>query len=167
MSQLQIANNPRLAKDLMTRQIITIGPDDSLEHLEDHMRAMRFRHLPVVEHGKLVGLISQRDLLHASSSFLSDRAKERDVLIHQVPARRIMQTEMLTVGPDEPLTEVARLMWEAKIGCAPVVDEQHALLGLITESDFLRLAYHFLAARLAEPVDAEGPPPPPRNKPEP
>lgn len=164
MSQLQLSHDPRLAKELMTRQIITIGPEDRLEHLEEHMLALRFRHLPVVDDGKLVGLISHGDLLHASSSFLSERSKERDALIHKAPAKRIMQTELLTVGPDEPLTEVVRLMWEAKIGCAPVVDENNVLLGIITEADFMRLAYHFLAAKLAEEVDVDGPPPPPRDR---
>src|SRR5215208_3910607 len=49
VSELKVQNNPRLARDLMTKNIFTIGPDDILEHLEEHMQAFRFRHLPVVE----------------------------------------------------------------------------------------------------------------------
>src|SRR5829696_586271 len=67
VSELRIAKNPRLARDLMTRNILTIGPDDIIDHLEEHMEGFRFRHLPVVEGHKVVGLISHSDLLHASS----------------------------------------------------------------------------------------------------
>jgi CBS domain-containing protein len=108
------------------------------------MAAFRFRHLPVVEQDKLVGLITHRDLLHASSSFLSEKAKERDDIIHKVPAKRIMQRELLTVRPNEPLVDIAKLMWEAKVGCVLVTEEDGKLLGIITEADFIRLAHHFL-----------------------
>jgi CBS domain-containing membrane protein len=139
-----VAGRPKLVRDLMTRQIFTISPDDTLEHLEEHMQAFRFRHLPVVDGKKVVGLITHRDLLHASSSFLSERAKERDEIIHRVPAKRIMQRELITVRPSEQLSEVAIMMWEAKIGCVLVTEEDGTLLGIVTEADFIRLAHHFL-----------------------
>ena len=143
-SRLEITGNPRLARDLMTKKIFTIGPDDIIAHLEEQMEAFRFRHLPVVEGKKLVGLITHSDLLHASSSFLSDRVKERDELIHKLPARRIMQTELLTVRPTDTLVQVTALMWEARVGCVLVTEEDGALVGIITEADFIRMTHHFL-----------------------
>ncbi len=131
---------PATARDLMTRDIITVAANDAIAHLLDHMKEYGIRHLPVVDGTHLVGLISERDLLHAASSFFSDKQAERDALIGTSKIAAIMQTELLTVGPDDALSEVATLMFEAKVGCLPVVDAEGSLLGLITEADFLRLA---------------------------
>jgi CBS domain-containing protein len=140
-----VTGNPKLAQDLMTRKIFTIGEDDVLSHLEEQMRELRFRHLPVVEDRKLVGLIALADLLHASSSFLSNKAKERDELIHRLPAKAIMQRDLVTVRPTHALAEVAVIMWESKIGCVPVTENDRTLVGIITEGDFIRLAHHLLS----------------------
>jgi CBS domain-containing protein len=141
---LNIGGTPKVARDLMTRQLLTIGPSDPIESLEQHMEAFRFRHLPVVDGNKLVGLISHSDLLHASSSFLSTSARQENVIIHRLPASRIMQRELITVRPNEPLADVANLMWETRVGCVLVTDENDVLVGIITEGDFMRLAHHFL-----------------------
>jgi CBS domain-containing membrane protein len=152
VSDLKVDNNPRFARDLMTRNILTIGPDDVLEHLEEHMEAFRFRHLPVVEGHRVVGLITHKDLLHASSTFLSASARERNELIHRQPAKRIMQRDLVTVRPSDTLLDVAFLMWEARVGCVLVTEEDNTLVGIITEGDFLRLAHHFLSGKDREPT---------------
>lgn len=136
---------PSLARDLMTREIVTVAPGDAIARLLEAMSDFSIRHLPVVDGTRLVGLVSQRDLLHAASSFLSDKQAERDAVIGVVQVERIMQKELLTVGPDESLSEVANLMFEAKVGCLPVVDAAGSLLGMITEADFIRLAGFLLA----------------------
>jgi CBS domain-containing membrane protein len=137
--------------DFMTRKIATVTEKDVIENLEEKMHRLRFRHLPVVDrHNKLVGLLSHRDLLHASSSFLSDREAERNAIIHQVKVGRIMQHEVLTVQPSDPLVEAGKLMWESKIGCLPVVDAEGTLVGIITEADFIRIALRFLGSDVAK-----------------
>jgi CBS domain-containing protein len=141
---LEVPGDPKLAKELMTRKLFTIGPEDPIGGLEAHMTSFHFRHLPVVEGDKLLGVISLSDLLHASSSYLSERAKERDAIIHKTPASRIMRRDVITVAPDQPLAEVARIMWRTRARCVPVVDDDDKLVGIITEGDFVRLAHHFL-----------------------
>lgn len=136
---------PTVARDLMTRDIVTVAANDAIASLLESMKDLSIRHLPVVEGKRLVGLVSERDLLHASSSFFSEKQTERDALIGTQRVERIMQKELLTVGPDEPLSEVAHLMYEAKVGCLPVVDAAGSLVGLITEADFIRLAGFLLA----------------------
>ena len=168
VSELKVSKNPKLARDLMTKNIFTIGPDDILEHLQDHMQAFHFGHLPVVEGHKLVGLISHSDLLHASSSFLSDSAGRRNALIHKQPAKRIMQRELVTVRPTDTLLDVAFLMWEARVGCVLVTEDDDTLVGIITEADFIRLAHHFLKdrdakSRITRLLDARVPMSPPRR----
>jgi CBS domain-containing membrane protein len=140
-------DEPDNASDLMTRELLTIGPDDVLESLEGQMTAFQFRHLPVVEGKKLVGLISHSDLLRLSSSMLSTSAPEENALLHRLPASRIMQRELVTVRPSEPLANIAALMWQSRVGCVPVTEDDGTLVGIITEGDFVRLAYHFLTRR--------------------
>lgn len=130
----------------MTRELLTIGPDDTLETLQEQMSLFRFRHLPVVDGNVLVGLISYSDLLHAASSRLSKTAHEENEIIYQLPAWRVMRQrhQLVTVRPDERLVEVAALLWGTRVGCVPVTEEDGALVGMITEGDFVRLAHHFL-----------------------
>jgi CBS domain-containing membrane protein len=136
---------PRLAKDLMTRQLFTIEPDDLLERLEEMMEKFRFRHLPVVEGNRLVGLITRSDLWHLSSSVLSMSAPEENAILHRLTADRVMKRDCVTVSPDEPLSNVAKLIWDSRIGCVPVVEGDGTLVGILTEGDFVRLARHLLA----------------------
>jgi CBS domain-containing protein len=138
---------PRTVADAMTRKIVTVTEKDALEKLEEGMERLRFRHLPVVdEAGKLVGLLTHSDIRHAWSSFLSDREADRNALIAQVPVGRIMQRAVVTVHPDKSLVDAGRLMWEAKIGCLPVVDEAGALVGIITAADFIRITLQLLGS---------------------
>ncbi|MFO0564904.1 MAG: CBS domain-containing protein [Polyangiaceae bacterium] len=141
---LSMTGNPKLARDLMTRQLFTIGPDDHLVSLEEHMERFHFRHLPVVEDDKPVGLISLADLLHASSSFLTNLAKEVDEIVHQLPAKRIMKQDFVTVRPGESLLEVAAIMWRTRAGCVMVTEEDGKLVGIITQGDFVKLSHHLL-----------------------
>jgi len=139
------STEPRVARDLMTRQLFTIGRDDSLENLEEAMEKFRFRHLPVISGNRLVGLITRSDLWHLSSSVLSMSAPEENAILHRLTADRVMQRDCVTVPPDEPLTNVALLMWNTRVGCVPVVESDGTLVGIITEGDFVRLSRHLLS----------------------
>ncbi|HMR07801.1 MAG TPA: CBS domain-containing protein [Polyangiaceae bacterium] len=142
---IKVTGEPKLARELMTRQLFTIEPDAIIGSLEGQMDKLRFRHLPVVDGEKLVGLINHSDLLHASSSYLTSFAKEVDELVHKLPAKRIMRDDFVTVRPDATLVDVAEQMWKERVGCVLVTDEGGVLVGIITEGDFLRLAHHFLS----------------------
>jgi CBS domain-containing protein len=154
---VDIDTEPRVARELMTREILTIGPDDPLAPLENQMDAFRFRHLPVVEGNVLVGIISHSDLLHAFSSNLSKSAPEENAIIRSLPASRIMRKDVITVRPEESLLDVARLLWELRVGCVPVTEADGTLVGIITEGDFIRLSYHFMVTH--SPTWPDGPMP--------
>ncbi|MEZ4222653.1 MAG: CBS domain-containing protein [Polyangiaceae bacterium] len=141
---IEVSGDPKLARDLMTRQLFTIGPEDVLQSLEQHMESFRFRHLPVIEDDKIVGLISHADLLHASSSHLTSHAKEVDAIVHKLPAKRIMHTDFTRVLPTTPLAEVAATMWSNHVDCVLVATEDGTLVGIITQGDFVRLSHHLL-----------------------
>jgi CBS domain-containing protein len=133
--------------DVMTRKIVTVSEQDALDTAEYGMHRMHFRHLPVVDgNGKLVGLLSHGDLLHAASSTLSDKEAERNALILTQPVRRIMEREILTVQPGDSLVQAGKVLWESKIGCLPVVDPEGTLLGILTKSDFIRVALQLMGS---------------------
>jgi len=133
--------------DVMTRKIVTVSEQDELDTAEYGMHRMRFRHLPVVDgDGKLVGILSHGDLLHAASSSLSDKEAERNELILKQPVRRIMQREVLTVQPGDSLIQAGKVLWESKIGCLPVVNAEGALVGMLTKSDFIRVALQLMGS---------------------
>ncbi len=146
---------PKTVAEAMTRKVVTIGENDTLEAAEQGMKRFHFRHLPVVEDGKLVGIVSHRDLLHAASSFLSSEEEARNKVIHKQPAKAVMHTDVVTVGPSDTLYEAAKLMWEGKLGCLPVLDDDEKLVGILTEADFVRFTMRALAEG-----SSDRPPPP-------
>jgi CBS domain-containing protein len=141
---MDVPGDPKNAGDLMTREVLTIEPDTPIESLENAMEKFRFRHLPVVDGDRLVGLITHSDLLHLSSSLLSKHAEVENRIIHSLPAERVMRRNVVTVSPSDPLDEVARTLWRTRCGCVPVTEDDGKLVGIITEGDFVRLSHHFL-----------------------
>jgi CBS domain-containing protein len=92
----------------------------------------------VVQGGELVGVVSERDLLRASLSELSEhRDAERRMFLHVVEISRVMSSPPVVIGPDATIREAALLMADRKIGCLPVV-EGGRLIGIVTETDVLR-----------------------------
>jgi CBS domain-containing protein len=137
---------PKVAGDIMTRQVATLRPDDTLENIEAGMKRFRFRHLPVVDdEGRLIGIVTHRDLLAASSSILSaDAAKRNELIEKRGRVEMIMHTEVHTVSTGQSLVRVAELMNSNKIGSVVVVDDDDKLLGIITEADFVGLCARLL-----------------------
>jgi CBS domain-containing protein len=126
-------------RDVMQTSVVTISASDRLSTVEDIMTLGRVRHMPVVHAGKLVGVVSERDLLRASLSNLSGhRHDERRAFLHVVEIARVMSTPPIVVTPEATVNEAAHIMAEKKIGCLPVVDGDE-LVGMITETDILHL----------------------------
>ncbi|WP_428563941.1 MAG: CBS domain-containing protein [Solidesulfovibrio sp. DCME] len=125
--------------DLMTSQLRCLRETDSLAEAMAAMQELFIRHIPVVdEAGQLVGLVTQRDLL-------SLEHKKEPV----TPLRDVMRTGLVTVAPDTPLRTAAETMIYNKFGCLPVVEDGE-LVGIITETDFLKLAIFPIAPKRGE-----------------
>lgn len=141
MSRLEL----KTVADVMTRRLLTVTEEDLLGNLDGAMRRFRVRHLPVIDgKGKLVGLLTHADLLHAASSIFSDRQEDRNAVIGQAKVGAVMQREVVTIDPGAPLLEAGKLMWDSKLGCLPVVAADGKLVGIITEGDFIAIAVELL-----------------------
>jgi CBS domain-containing membrane protein len=132
--------SPKLVRDLMTVDVVTIGRNEKLLIADDVMRLGRIRHLPVLDDdGTLVGLVSQRDLFHSGLiKALGYGTHAQRNALDMVVVKEAMRTEVQTVAPDAPLADAARRMLSGKIGCLVVV-EGTKLAGILTEADFVKL----------------------------
>ena len=126
--------------DVMSSAPKTLGRNDRLRMADDLMNAERCRHLPVLDERKrLAGIVSQRDLFQSALlRALGYGSRARDQVLSSVVVKEVMTDQVRTIAPDAALTDAARLMYERKIGCLPVV-EDGALVGILTEGDFVRL----------------------------
>jgi CBS domain-containing protein len=130
-------------KDIMAKEVSTLGRNDTLDLADDIMTLDRIRHLPVLEEGQVVGVVSQRDLFRSAlAAALGYGEKAQKTLLRTIRVKEVMSEPAITVSPEATVKEAARLMIEKKIGCLPVV-ERHALVGIVTETDILRYVVSF------------------------
>ena len=135
----------RVVLDLMSRDVLSLREDQDVQHLIETMKLFEFRHLTVTDEGRLVGLITQRDVLRISASSLLPNAREQtEHLSKKWKVRDVMTRGVKTVKPTTTLVEAARILDADKVGCLPVVDDDNALCGIITDSDFLKLTIELL-----------------------
>ncbi len=123
-----------LARDWMTRRIVTLSPEASVAEALTLCRERRIRHIPILEEGRLVGIVSDRDLRDASPA-LGDA--ERASALQEIRVGDVMTREVSTADPRDSIENVAQEMYELKIGSLPVVAEEE-LLGIVTSSDVMR-----------------------------
>ena len=126
---------------LMTPVVKTLQRNDQLTIADDVMREQRIRHLPVLdEDGVVCGVVSQRDLFRGALARALGYGQTAQQKMHSMLlVKEVMSTTVVTIGPHEPLANAARLMLENKVGCLPVL-EGEKLVGILTESDFVKLA---------------------------
>lgn len=132
---------PLKVRDVMTREVHTVERNDQIGLADRRMAEHRIRHLPVLdESGEVCAVVSQRDLFRgALLRTLGFGSRAEETLMKQVVVKEAISGELVTIGPDAPLAEAAKLMFEKKIGCLPVIDDRK-LIGILTEADFVRLA---------------------------
>lgn len=133
---------PVLVKHLMSSPVVTLFAEQSLPLADDIMRLKHFRHLPVVDDaGRLVGLVSHRDLLAAQISTRTGlTVEERRSVQADVRVGEIMTRDVWSVRPDVNASIAAATLLDHKYGCLPVIDDAGVLVGIVTEHDFLRFA---------------------------
>lgn len=129
-------------KEIMMGSPVTLTPNDTLDLANDVISLGRIRHIPILDNGKLVGLISGRDLIGAAANRIFGlKQKSRSALLKSELIKNIMKKRVITVTPDTPIKDAAMLMANKKIGCVPVLSDG-ALVGLVTTTNVL----HYLGS---------------------
>jgi CBS domain-containing protein len=132
------ANNTVPVSEIMMKGPVTLKSDDILDLANDIMHLGRIRHIPILDGGKVVGVLSQRNLFQSALvTAMGMRPNERKEHLKAIRVRDVMSAPVITVSPDTSVKDAARIMVEKKIGCLPVM-ENDSLVGLVTESDILR-----------------------------
>ncbi len=138
-----------LVGERMTRNPVTVSDETSVDDALHLMRERKVRRLPVLDaSGRMVGIVSDKDLLHASPSpATSLSVYELHYLLSKLNVGRVMSSPVITITPDTPIEEAARVMADNKIGGLPVLEGER-LIGIITETDVFKVLLDLLGARL-------------------
>ena len=152
-----------LVRELMTPKPIVIAPEMPVPDALSLMRGRKIHQLPVVDtKGKLVGIVTEQDLLHASASSVSTLSVwELPTLLSKITVEMVMVKNVSTVTEDTPVEEAARIMADRGIGCLPVMGKD-GMVGLVTKSDLFLAFMELLGGRRpgvriwAQTADAKG-----------
>jgi CBS domain-containing membrane protein len=138
----------QLVGTLMAPDPIRVRPDERLDIALALMVSYRFRHLPVEDDGRLVGVLSMRDLYAADLAEPVSSRGERALHLRGIEARQVMSTPVLTTQPAATLFSASELLLRRQISCLPVVEEQR-LVGILTCTDLLAPAIALLESEAA------------------
>lgn len=137
-----------LVKDQMTTPAITLTPDAPFQEGLRLMRERKIRRIPIVDKDqKLVGIVSERDLLHAEPSPATSLSVwEMNYLLWKLKLGDVMTKQVIAVTPSTTLQDAASLMIKHKIGGLPVIDTNEHVIGVITETDIFKALVALLTA---------------------
>lgn len=122
-----------LVEEIMIKDVITLSPDSTIKEALKVLQDNKIRHIPIVEDGHVVGIVSDRDVRDASPSILLEDTDTKE-LDSQI--RQIMSQPVFTVHPLDFVEEIAKVFYEKEIACLPVV-KNGKLVGIVTEKDML------------------------------
>ena len=137
-----------LVGERMSHPVITIHPKMPMQDALNLMRQEHVRRFPVVDkRGRLVGIVSDKDLLDASPSDATSLSiYEVNYLLSKITVKEIMSDAVITITEDTPIEEAARIMADNKIGGLPIIREDE-VVGIITETDLFKIFLELLGAR--------------------
>lgn len=127
-----------VVREIMMGSPVTLKPEDTLDLANDVISLGRIRHIPIVDGSRLVGIVTERDLIGAAAEKIFGlKRKSKSALLKTVLIKEVMKKRVITAAPDTPIKDVAHLMADKKIGCVPVVSDG-MVVGLVTTTDILR-----------------------------
>ncbi len=136
-----------LVGERMSRPVISITRDMPIHDALALFKKEKIRRAPVLKDGKLIGIISDKDLLNASPSQATSLSVwEMNYMLSKITVKEVMTREVLTVQADTPIEEAARIMADNKIGGVPVM-KADKVVGMITETDLFKIFLELMGAR--------------------
>jgi acetoin utilization protein AcuB len=127
-------------REIMSTRLVTVEPDDPLESVKQIFDSVKFHHLLVVDSSrKLVGVISDRDLLRALSPYLGTSSENaRDLATLKKRAHQIMSRQPITLTAEAAPADAVRLFLDHRVSCIPIVDQGFKPVGIVSWRDVLR-----------------------------
>lgn len=136
-----------LVGERMSRPPITIPPEMSINEALSLFKKERIRRAPIIKGTKMVGIVSEKDLINASPSPATTLSVwEMNYLLSKLTVSEVMTRDVITITEDTPIEEAARIMADNKIGGLPVVKGTR-VVGIITETDLFKLFLELMGAR--------------------
>lgn len=133
--------------DRMSHPVISVQPETSIHDALALFKKEHIRHAPVMKEGRMVGIVSEKDLLNASPSPVSSLSVwEMNYLLSKVTVRHVMTKKVKTVDVNTPIEEAARIMADNKFGGLPVM-RSGKVVGMITETDLFKVFLELMGAR--------------------
>lgn len=125
--------------DIMTTHVVTIDLDTTLRRVEADFDKHPFHHMVVTEHGKPVGIISDRDILEARSPYIGTMSEQtRDTATMQRKVHQIMSRSLISATPATTAADASMLLVKHSIGALPVLDDRGHLVGIVSWRDLLK-----------------------------
>jgi len=129
-------------KTIMSPDVTTVNVTHKLSEVRRLMSEQGIHHVPVVSGRKLVGMLSATDMVRLSySAYGTDERAVDAMLDHEFSVEKVMQTDLVTIKTSESVREAARILRAGQFHSLPVVDEEHALAGIVTSTDLIRYLY--------------------------
>lgn len=126
-------------ENIMSRQVVSVGMDDTLKEIREIFEHVRFHHILVVDNERLVGVISDRDLLKAVSPYANTQSEHpRDAATLRKRAHQIMSRKPVTIAVDGGILEAIKCFLDKKVSCLPVLKQDGTVVGILTWHDILR-----------------------------
>jgi acetoin utilization protein AcuB len=127
-------------QDQMSRAVVTTTPNTPILQARTTMKEWGIRHLPVIDNGKLVGILSVGDIREASPSDTTTLSVwELNYLWEQITVKQVMTHPVVTVAQHQPVIEAVKIMIARKFSSLPVVDDDGHLVGILTETDIFQM----------------------------
>jgi len=129
------------AQDIMVKDVICVEMDERLPNVKEIMETNGFHHLPVIEKGQLVGIISDRDLLRLISPFIDSVSEQpRDLDTLNRAAHQVMTRQPITVKAHTSVEDIVAWLKKVDISCLPVIDDENHVIGIISWRDLVNHA---------------------------
>ncbi len=136
-------------ESIMVTKVVIARMDDTVRRLDGLFHKHKLRHLPVIDGGVIVGVISDRDLLRSISPYVgtvAEDGRDRETLNHK--AHQIMTRNPITITPETPVDDAGQILLKHNVSCLPVLDDSGHVVGIITKKDILRALLALEADRI-------------------
>lgn len=128
--------------EIMTTQVVTASMDDTLGGIRRVLALNHCHHIPIVEDNRLVGIVSDRDVLRDLSPYADTESADSHALnTLKKKAHQIMTRRVITISPEDSVEEAAAIMLEKKFSCLPVMERSGAVVGIVTKTDIMKSVF--------------------------